>query len=539
MIQDAFLSILTTSFKMSFFILPLLLATPLLEKKYAAKWHYYIWLGIAVYLLIPMPLAFSKAPVQIHTTQILQTVTPKQGMPLVETTLQNMLSQSGISSLSNNSSPSLVTLAALTWLCGVVLFFSFHVLSYLRYAFYIQRWSYMAEGSQLVLFEKVKRELGITKNVTLLRCSRTKSPMLLGVLSPAVIITPCEYDETDLYLILKHELIHLSRNDILAKTIMFFSQTLHWFNPLVHLMAGKWHQIIEMSCDEHVISGEDTILSSRYMNSIVRSVEQAQESHTIFTTHYFGGMTGMKKRLENIARLKNMKNGRGALAIVLLLCIGLSTLVAFNTGAFGDKAISEVSAAKAPTDAAIATAGQTAASLSESVLLPPIGKNIKNVLAESKADPVLEKMIIEELEIPDDFLAMTSYYYNYVDLNQDGSNEVFVVVSGPYTSGSGGSTAIIGIPYEGGYHVNQIFTLIQTPVIISDKITKGCHEIVVRNSGGGAEGNYVSLVSSDGYYTTVNDGTVIEDINSVSGTAILANDMIKDAAEGNVLRLGK
>ena len=539
MIQAAFLSILTTSLKMSFFILALLLATPLLEKKYAAKWHYYIWLGIAVYLLIPMPLAFSKAPVQIHTAQMIQTISPKQGMPLVETTLQNMLKQTGVSSMSNDASPSAVTLAALTWLAGAAVFFLFHVVNYLRYALFIQRWSYMAEGSQLVLFEKVKREMGITKNVALLRCSKIKSPMLLGVLSPSVIISAKGYDETDLYLILKHELVHLSRNDILSKTIMFFSQTLHWFNPLVHLMAGKWHQIIEMSCDEYVISGEDAILSTRYMNSIVRSAEQAQEPNSIFTTHYFGGMTGMKKRLENIARLKDTKTGRGALAIVLLLCIGLSTLVAFNTGAFGNKPTSEVSSADSPTDAAIATAGQTAAEPTGSVLLPPIGKNIKNVLAESKADPVLEKMIIKELEIPDDYLAKTFYYYNYVDLNQDGSNEVFVVVSGPYTSGTGGSTAIIGIPYEGGYHVNQVFTLIQTPVIISDKITKGCHEIVVRNSGGGAAGDYVSLVSSDGYYTTVNEGTVIEDINSVSGTAILANDIYKDITDENVLRLGQ
>jgi len=88
-------------------------------------------------------------------------------------------------------------------------------------------------------------------------------------------------------------------------------------------------------------------------------------------------------------------------------------------------------------------------------------------------------------------------------------------------------------------HVNQKFTLIQTPIIISDKVTKGCKEIIVMRSGGGAEANYVVLTASDGQYKDVNDGTVIKDLKGVSGTAIMSNDILKDMEEGKALYLKK
>ncbi len=68
---------------------------------------------------------------------------------------------------------------------------------------------------------------------------------------------------------------------------------------------------------------------------------------------------------------------------------------------------------------------------------------------------------------------------------------------GPYTSGSGGSSALIVYPVSDELHVNQDFTLINTPLIISDQMTKGAKEIIAFKSGGGAVSEYVVLTCSD------------------------------------------
>ncbi|GKT35699.1 hypothetical protein ADUPG1_003036, partial [Aduncisulcus paluster] len=138
---------------------------------------------------------------------------------------------------------------------------------------------------------------------------------------------------------------------------------------------------------------------------------------------------------------------------------------------------------------------------------------------------------------PEDYWARTKYYYNYVDLNADGHNEIFVVVMGPYTSGSGGSSAMIVYPVENNLYINQQFTLVQTPVIISDTMTKGAKEIIMFRSGGGAEATYVKLIANDAEYQNVNDGTPIDSLDGITGRAIISNDILKDMENGTYLTI--
>ena len=300
-------------------------------------------------------------------------------------------------------------------------------------------------------------------------------------------------------------------------------------------MSKKLNETIEMSCDEYVISGNDAIYKKRYMETMLHSIKQQTAGISAFTTNYNGGMKVMKKRFKNIVHSGSKKKGLAALTVFMIVCLGLSSLVACSPiGAVANEQVvaQDISNAETGLDK---TDEQEKVEAQEP---KKVSENITGVYAEPKPNAELEKTIINYLEIPKEYLAKTRYYYNYVDLNGDGKDEIFVVVMGPYTSGTGGSTAlhIIQTGTE-GMQVNQKFTLIQTPIIISDKVTKGCKEIVVMRSGGGAEANYVVLTSSDGQYTTVNEGTVIKGLEGVSGTAIISNNIVKDMEEGKALYL--
>jgi hypothetical protein len=159
-------------------------------------------------------------------------------------------------------------------------------------------------------------------------------------------------------------------------------------------------------------------------------------------------------------------------------------------------------------------------------------EGIKGMKAESKPYPELAQLISDYYEIPEEFADTTRYYYNYVDLNNDGENEILVVVMGPYTSGSGGSSALWVTENAGKLHVNQDFTIVNTPVIISDTVTNGAKEIVVPYYGGGAESQYSLLKCVDDYYTRVPDGKMIKSLDGITGTAIIANDIPKEIEAG-------
>lgn len=245
----------------------------------------------------------------------------------------------------------------------------------------------------------------------------------------------------------------------------------------------------------------------------------------------------MKKQFNNCRQNGNQGKFITRFAVVVIICLSLLFLVSCGSNRSTDHdamIAKDTSDAKAEVNQ---TDEQTILEIQEET--QKLTENIIGVLAEPEPNKELEATIINYLEIPEDYFSSTKYYYNYVDLNCDGKDEIFTVVMGPYTSGSGGSTALFIILTNEGMQVNQKFTLIQTPVIISDKITKGCKEIVVMNSGGGAAGNYVVLTCSDGQYTTVNEGTVIKDLDGISGIAIIFNDILKDMEEGKTLYLQK
>jgi len=84
----------------------------------------------------------------------------------------------------------------------------------------------------------------------------------------------------------------------------------------------------------------------------------------------------------------------------------------------------------------------------------------------------------------------------------------------------------------GQLHVNQDFTLVHTPVIISDKITNGVHELVIPYYGGGADSQYKILSCKDGFFTAINDSDSVETLEGITGKAIIANDIISEIDNG-------
>ena len=168
-------------------------------------------------------------------------------------------------------------------------------------------------------------------------------------------------------------------------------------------------------------------------------------------------------------------------------------------------------------------------------------KGVNQVMAETEPNKALEKAIIEYYEIPDDQLSTTKYYYNYVDLNGDGTDEIMAVIVGPYTSGTGGDSAIWGREFEGEFQLYQAFTLVNTPIIVTKDAVNGrefgSKRLILQRSGV-SERETVELVANDGVYTNVADAETFEGLDQVEGTAIICNNMIKDLESKNYLTLG-
>ena len=172
------------------------------------------------------------------------------------------------------------------------------------------------------------------------------------------------------------------------------------------------------------------------------------------------------------------------------------------------------------------------------IKIPITDIDTETIYANENSNQELVDFLINYYQIPEEYLEYTRYYYNDIDLNEDGKEETIVVIVGEYTECYGGDPALILGQNESGYYVLESFDYIRTPVYISDNMTNGWHDIIFP-AHGGEEGTGYKIchyASGTGYQGELTE-CVQEFPEDFSGKKILSNNFIDDMDKGNYLTL--
>ena len=95
---------------------------------------------------------------------------------------------------------------------------------------------------------------------------------------------------------------------------------MHWFNPLVHLLARFAQEDIELACDDAVVRGMDVAARRAYGETILRSVE-AQVKKRALVSCFTGDKEGFMRRFEGLFD-KNVKKRGMALVVAAAMLVG-------------------------------------------------------------------------------------------------------------------------------------------------------------------------------------------------------------------------
>lgn len=153
---------------------------------------------------------------------------------------------------------------------------------------------------------------------------RISSPIAYGVFRPVILLDKdtAQADEEKLNLVLTHEFLHIWRHHIMLKWATFLACMIHWFNPLVWLLAYFVQRDIESDCDEAVVQtlGESKRLD--YAQMLLES-QPAKQNMLLFTTHFARQLEQRTRDLlDETHRKKSKKNG--VAVVVGLLMIGIA-----------------------------------------------------------------------------------------------------------------------------------------------------------------------------------------------------------------------
>lgn len=378
MLEIFFTTLLEISLATSIVILLLKLLSAFLNKNMAAKWKYWIWLVLAMRLIIPFNFSLTATPVKVSIPDMqmsnvvnftptrtieasipdvpisavtdstpTQTITNTNTMPnQAKITAQ----QDGVGIVPNDAknSPTLIETAIIIWLLGCCGFMAYQFAGYRIFKKKAMRWSKAPADPQIAAaLHSTASEMGITRNVTALISDSVASPLMIGFIKPKLFLPREDYSNTDLSFILRHELTHCKRNDLWYKLLLVFANAVHWFNPLVWLMFREASTDLELSCDDEVTRGISFEGRKAYSETILESIGGQKMRQTALTTYFNGGKGTLKNRFINILNMKRKKNGAPVLLIVVLVVGILGGLVACTTGNANQNNDAEPSAAAA------------------------------------------------------------------------------------------------------------------------------------------------------------------------------------------------
>lgn len=252
-------------------ILLLLLLTRLTSKRYAARWRCWMWLLLGLRLALPLSvLPESAAPsVPIMLTAPENTViyrSPARTQPEIPT-LPAVQTAPARPSFAPAAEPdrrlvetpgfSLTLGQALfgIWLLGTAGVLLWNGIAHLRFCRYVRRWSRLVDDPRLIQeFNQLGDRLKLSHRPQLFFCAGLTVPMLAGLFRPVLLLPEDIPSKETRYCALLHELTHYRRRDIWLKTLMIWVRALHWFNPLVWLMARTVERDTELACDEGALA---------------------------------------------------------------------------------------------------------------------------------------------------------------------------------------------------------------------------------------------------------------------------------------------
>lgn len=336
MITDVFLFVFERSVSASLAVILLVMLAPFLNRHYAAKWRYYIWIFLAFWLVIPFYGGNGKSAtvqteaVSQHKEKQTDTLVNNHTLSrrIVVTFPQQMTTPVIAKREKKVSSVTLLDLVAYLWITVAAANLFFNMISYLHYKRQLQKDGvYLTDWQILKQMRLLSEELRIKNHIPVIGYTKATSPMIIGLLKPVLVLPKEKYSTEELFFVLKHELVHLKRRDVYFKFLIAAVSALHWFNPFIWLMQKEAVVDMELSCDERVIQGTKFETRKAYTETLFSTLHRKYKRTTIFSTQFYGGKQIMKRRFKNILFKGKKKNGMALLVCAVVLTASLGTLI--------------------------------------------------------------------------------------------------------------------------------------------------------------------------------------------------------------------
>lgn len=320
-------TVLEVSVAVSPLIAILLPLTPHISRRYSGRLPSLLWLMLTLRLLVPLNV--TGGPLNLPLPGEGRAIAGQAGELALYELPVAMDTPARMAVPAADLLPIPQLLAGL-WLAGAAALLLWHLAAYLHTCRRLRRWRLPASPGDGALLQSSTEALGIRRTVRLYRSSVATGPLLIGFARPCIILPDVPFTDGQLRDIFRHELFHLRRGDLWYKLLLLLAAALHWFNPLVHILARRADADLELACDSDALHGSGPEDRGRYGETVLHSLV-GKAPGTPLTTCLAGRHRQLKRRFTGIMDTSPKKRGFLPLLLLLTAVIACSGLVACGT----------------------------------------------------------------------------------------------------------------------------------------------------------------------------------------------------------------
>ncbi len=306
----------------SFFYILISMISQITQKYFSSKWHYNILKLNIVLFLLPVYMLL-KGAISIFSiptfkmTHTIELLTDK-----VSSAMNNIQINETANIATHNGANTLSQVIVFIWLIGAFVSLLSNLYCGLRFKRDMAKSEEITDNNIYMIFDDCKERLKINKNIKLTKNKCIYSPILVGLISPQIILSSSCIHKEHLEYIFIHELTHYKRKDLWWKTAMIIVSIVYWFNPIVYRLNTRFEKEIEFSCDENVVSSLSTVDRKKYGLAILETINSKNENNKTYGVCLSTPKQKLERRLTKMLNFKSMKKstkiGSTTLALTLL-----------------------------------------------------------------------------------------------------------------------------------------------------------------------------------------------------------------------------
>ena len=329
MISEIFKALLITSLAGSVLAIVISVLRPITKKIFGYSWHYYIWLCVLFVMLMPVRFNVKLTPTPNITTQTVrtqQTVVGEQPETTeniartAPTQKQQLLQKATV--IWNRIIYNRMNILAYLWLIGATALMLLNIVRYVRLNIKIRKTGETISCPEIGEYTDRKINVRVWENVS--------SPFMTGVFRPTLILPKTELSKEQLHNILRHEMTHFKRHDILYKWFAELTACVHWFNPMAWNISKQIAAECEISCDMSVTRNMSGNEKMSYINTILSLLPTGKAKQLPLTTQMASSKKNLKRRFIMIRDAK--KTSKFAAIISTVVAVVILSITVFASG---------------------------------------------------------------------------------------------------------------------------------------------------------------------------------------------------------------